>query len=86
MKRATVSVKRVTGASDQRQSDGGNDLKLAGKTLARFFNSEEPGNIEPVYMLEKVKIKTMPNGKCIILAWATNGSDRRYLRIFAVKW
>ncbi len=31
----------------------GNDLKLAGKTLAAIFNSEEPGNIEPVYMLEK---------------------------------
>ncbi|QUJ06734.1 hypothetical protein KCP70_14185 [Salmonella enterica subsp. enterica] len=24
--------------------------------LAAFFNHEEPGNIEPVYMLEKVEI------------------------------
>ncbi len=55
MKRATVSVKRVTGARRSTPKRWGNDLKLAGKRWQRFFNSEEPGNIEPVYMLEKVE-------------------------------
>lgn len=43
------------------------------KRWQRFFNSEEPGNIEPVYMLEKVENQIMLNGKSIILPWATSG-------------
>ena len=34
---------------------GAMTLNWQGKTLAAIFNSEEPGNIEPVYMLEKVE-------------------------------
>ncbi len=32
------------------------------KRWQRFFNSEEPGNIEPVYMLEKVENQNHANG------------------------
>ena len=34
---------------------GAMTLNWQEKRWQRFFNSEEPGNIEPVYMLEKVE-------------------------------